>query len=293
MSTVSREQMSAFCSLVERGRALLEPPSIRFRSFVETAKRLLLERIPRQLAESKERLDRIGRWLIDPAHDLLALAGLTYVENSYTRLLAWALRPSTDPETALQRQRLWLRALGISEAQSLTEAVEPQLQVFTGEGIPDMVLRYPTFVLIVEAKTGTGEHAAPGGEQQTFAYPAAVRRKLGLGDDFAVRMILLSPQGVPPANEEATATTFVTFALCFASALEPAAFPEDVRNLLRLWLSHLLQHAAPAGIDHRQFFRELDAMTTPDDPRRNAFILRNLKAINSVLGHLQTSESDE
>ena len=36
------------------------------------------------------------------------------MENAYTRLMAWALNPATDPPTAVLRQKAWLRKLALN-----------------------------------------------------------------------------------------------------------------------------------------------------------------------------------
>jgi hypothetical protein len=52
----------------------------------------------------------VERWVEPVEHDLLAIARVVE-ENSYTELLAWALRPGTHEPSARRRQQEWLASL--------------------------------------------------------------------------------------------------------------------------------------------------------------------------------------
>lgn len=157
--------------------------------------------------------------------------------------------PGHAPGSTLQRQRAWLSSLHIREACDLDGPAEPVSRLYTDDGFPDLVLRYRHFVVVVEAKTGTGEHAAPSGLPQSLAYPPAVRRKLGLEDLIPVYLVFLTTTpDAKPANPEAIVTSYRDFASAMASALDAADLSDEVRPLLKLFLSHLLLQADRGGV---------------------------------------------
>ena len=199
------DRFKAFCEAA--GPALEcsqpKPPIQEFRSFVEAARPLLLETIRDQLGVIQEALQCLRPWLLEDRFDLLRVARLTGAEDPYTELLAWAIDPATDSAIGAACQRDWLASLGITEAMGLG-AARPMTQFATDDGIPDMVLNYPDLLVVVEAKTGTAEHATPlSGEMQTHSYPAAVRRRIGRPSDFSTTTVFLTLDGSEATNGEA------------------------------------------------------------------------------------------
>lgn len=73
-------------------------------------------------------------------------------------------------------------------------------------------IRFPTFTVVVEAKTGSEEHPPPSGELQTLAYPEAVRYRLNLHPDHQLYIVFLTPERRPAANPKAILTTYYEFA---------------------------------------------------------------------------------
>ena len=119
MPATTQQITAKFLTFVRRGREILTqragllPQVESFQQFVEAAKPLLLPRLRSSLPILIQRAKRVHRWLMD--EDVLAVAGLSNQENSYTRLVAWMLAPQTHPPTAIRRQKAWLRILGIAE----------------------------------------------------------------------------------------------------------------------------------------------------------------------------------
>ncbi len=151
------DEFRRFLSLAE---PFLRVPMHEFEAFLMQSREILLGSLPQRLQAIQPAIEKLRPWLTSSDLDLLRIAGLTHDENAYTELLAWALRPSTHPETALDRQRAWLCYLDVPGAGDLIEATEPQTQLHTKHGIPDLVLVYPSLAVVIEAKTSTLEHFA-------------------------------------------------------------------------------------------------------------------------------------
>ena len=284
------ELLERFRSFVTRSQAFLVPrqdaaPLDQFRRFIEAGKPLLLHTLPKQLAALKPRLDRLRQWLLPPQFDLLKVAHLSYDENAYTELMAWSLSADAGTDTALARHRQWLHSLGISGANELREAVKPMTQVSTDDGRPDMVLQYPSFVVVVEAKTGSEEHPTPRTNQlQTVAYPAAVRKWLGLDEAIPIHMVFLTPDRRSPANEEAIPTTYLDFAVALASVLTPSQLLEDAKSAFKLWITHLATCALPGGVDFRGLLRTLEPLLEDSEgPDAKSWMLTCLADLNRLL----------
>ena len=283
--------LDAAVPLLSRSEA---SPVAAFRDFIERARPLLLKRLPEQIAALRPKWERLRGWLIDPAHDLLRIAGLTYGEDAYTDLIAWALRPSTHPPTALRRQQAWLARLGISESEMPAEPAEPITRLFTCDGIPDLIFNFLHFVLVVEAKTGTAEHAAPSGKSQTHAYGPAALEALGRDPKTPTITVFLTPHGSDAANPDAVLTTYADFAVALALELSPEELPEEVGHSLRLLVTHFLGCAAPDGIDLVRVIDELSAAESdPDSAARERVLLANLSGVSRLIELLEWEGDDE
>lgn len=251
-----------------------------FERFLGETKRLLLRELPHKLDTMRSSAEQIQRWLIPLECDLFEIARTVNDENAYTNLIAWSLSPATHPPTALRRQQAWLSALGIPESKCITFPVEPMLRLCTDDGFPDLVLRYPTFVVVVEAKTKSEEHDAPSGRPQTEAYPHAVRRRFALECSFPLHMVFLTPTGTPAKNPEAINTTYREFAFALARELTPGELPEDVRYPYKLFFSHLIAHVDPSGVEICKVMNALaDVFASPQGTVKEGILLSNLKAV--------------
>ena len=199
---------------------------------------LLVPEIKSLLPRLADRAALADRWFI--RHDLLSVAGNRLVEDSYTELMEWALRPATHPASAQRRQRAWLTAIGLEETVCGGSACVPQTQLATDDGIPDLVLRYEDATVVVEAKTGSAEHAAPSKKPQTVAYEDSVRRTLGLGAGHRVEVVFITPDRRDAKNPKAKLTTFVDFAFALVGALETEEMPADTRAAYAMLFTHFL-----------------------------------------------------
>jgi hypothetical protein len=250
--TARVEEFRRFLSLAE---PFLRVPMHEFEGFLMQSREILLRGLPERLQEIQPSAEKLRPWLISADLDLLRIGGVTHDENAYTELLAWALRPSTHPETALDRQRTWLCYLDVPGAGDLIGATEPKTQLRTKHGIPDLVLVYPSFAVVIEAKTSTSEHFAAGsGEYQTIAYPEGVKKELSLAPELPVFMVFLTLEGTKAQNDCAIETRYVDYALGSALALDPSRFAEPYRTLFAAWFTHLIAEASP------QELRLLDAI---------------------------------
>jgi len=198
------------------------PPNIQqFLKLIQTVKPLIVRQMRESLTTCRDQVEQLAEWLTPHSPDLLSIAGLSGLEDPYTELLAWALNPPNDSALALRCQKVWLKSLGVSEAAQMTRPVTFDTQVVTDDGRPDLVLHCNElqFLVVVEAKTFSKEHLAPGGTMQTVAYPVAVRDKLGLAPDFTTYMVFLSLDGSASANEEAILTTYMDFVKTLTSEI--------------------------------------------------------------------------
>jgi len=225
------------------------PPAAEFQQFIEEAKPFLIGAVYSSLRGLAPRLALIRRWLI--THDLLSIAGFAYDEDPYTELIAWALDPATHLESAIQRQRAWLSRSPFAAELDFDLPATPRTQLVTQAGIPDMVLQYERFAVVLEAKTGTGEHRTPRGDFQTIDYPPAVKQKLGLPDSMPVRVVFLTPERREAANPNAFNTTFVDLSLALADVLEGFQLSDELRHAYAMLFTHFLTCATPLGADLR------------------------------------------
>lgn len=172
--------------------------------------------------------------------DLILVAGHRHVENSYTRLAAWALGFENASPIAQAVQRRWLARLLPALVLSGSLRVIPQLQ--TDGGVPDLILVSDELLVVVEAKTLTTEHeAAQTGRHQTEAYLDATRDTLSIDANVAGAMVFLTMNGDVAVNEAAVTATFTELALVILEVLDDypsaeAAWP--YRSLASHWLLH-------------------------------------------------------
>ncbi|MBI4704500.1 MAG: hypothetical protein HY744_25640 [Deltaproteobacteria bacterium] len=180
-------------------------------------------------------------------HDILRVAGLSYVENAYTNLIAWAFDPSTSEAAALQAQRAWLASIPGLARRSIVAPARPVPQFVTEGGVPDLLLDYGDWVLLVEAKTGSAEHATPLGGKQTIDYPKAAREALAKDSQFPVEIVLIAPELREPANPDAFSGTYVQLAVALASMLSTVPLPDELRWTYRVLVTHFVGSACPWG----------------------------------------------
>ena len=185
-------------------------------------------------------LTALRPWLTDC--DLLDR--VVSLEDSYTELISWSLRPATDPRSAEVRQRSWLASLGIDWRNATP--VEPQTRMLTEDGVPDLVLSFETHTVVVEVKTGSDEHLVPSGDFQTIAYPRAVRTKLGLSSQHPVHMVFLTPDCRAADNPEAICTSFAHFALVLAKALSEVELIDELRFAFAMLITQLATCSSPS-----------------------------------------------
>jgi hypothetical protein len=239
--------------MVGNGQELSADPDV-FRQFIDKATPFLVFDVRRSLDKIAALAALAKRWLV--SHDLLFDAGLTY-EDSYTSLMAWALRPDTHSPSAKRRQQMWLNSLGLGGEFKVRKPCLPKLWLATDDGIPDLVLQFQDGAVVVEAKTKSAEHSTPSRRMQGFAYPPAVRRKLGLGPNACVRMVFICPNRQESSNREAKSTTFVEFVLAMAKALEKEDLPMDTRAAYAMLFTHFMTYAAPSGTKLRKLIDEI------------------------------------
>jgi hypothetical protein len=276
--------MDRFGEFVARSKALvatagMDDTTVAFRRFVERAHPLLVEPMSEKLTTLRSRVSLLRPWIT--SWDLLAVAGLDYAEDPYTELVAWALHPDTRPPSAERRQRAWLDSLSLGGGIGFAVAAEPRTQLPTTDGVPDLILRYDEFVVVVEAKTGSTEHLTRGGRPQTFAYVEAVAKTLGLPSEVPVHVIYLTPDRRAAANPEAVCTSHVDFVVALAGAFEPDELPENARVAFKMLFTHFALHAVPLGYDSRALLLEQPSWLAPDIG--TAEILGHLEVIHDAI----------
>jgi hypothetical protein len=253
-----------------------------FRAFCATATPFVLDDVRQSLVRLRQIARSLNAWIVDEGDDLLRVAQVTHGEDAYTELIGWLIAPGTHRDSARRRQAAFLSSVGLDMPS--VGPVDPVTQLGTDDGIPDLVLHYPgSLVVVVEAKTGTDEHAAPSGALQTIAYEPAVRRRLGLAPDFPVCTVFLTLDGKGAANERASLTTYFRSAAAIAASIAGVELPEFKRAMFALSLSHLLEHGERRG-DPRTSIRRV--ATCPDD---DAHLAANLAALIAAVQLMETA----
>jgi len=287
MATDTQQTTTRFLTFVRRSQEVLargegpQAPEKAFEQFITAAMPLVLPRLKSSLPLLVKRAELVHRWLTP--HDILAVAGLAYAENPYIELVAWLLDPQTDPLSAMRRQEVWLRVLGLEGQIEVTNPVTPRTQFRTDDGIPDLILEYPNGVVIVEVKTFSVEHPAPSGQPQTLAYALSVRRRLALSDDTPTHVVFLTPDGHSPQNPEAIATTFTALVVALAMALPPEDVPPDLRWALSTVFTHLLNHTFLGGVDVHALLNEVIQWSSElSHPETDVMLMVRLKRIQQA-----------
>jgi hypothetical protein len=259
-----------FATFASRAAAIVQHPALgtttisrTFQQFVDGAMPLIFSDIKRLLPQIVQRANLIEPWLV--RDDLLAVAGCRFVEDAYTELMAWALKPATHPASAGQRQSAWLAALGLGQTVCADEVCEPRTQVHTEDGIPDLVMQFPHVTIGVEAKTGSAEHRTPSGKKQTVAYADSLRQALNLRPEDRLKMVLITPDGRDASNDDAVCTTYVEFVLAIASALHGCEVPTDTRAAYAMLFTHFLACATPPKSDVPGSIRQIIHWSTEPD----------------------------
>lgn len=250
VDTQHLERFRAFCEqavpALERSKP--KPPIEEFRQFVESAQPKLFESVSSKLHVIRDALQNLKPWLLHDRHDLLAVAQVTLSENPYTELVAWAIDPATNLEVATACQKAWLSTLGIDVGAC--NPVRPLTQLYTDDGIPDLVLQYSELLIVVEAKTGTDEHETPrSGQMQTVSYPSAVKRYFGKSEDFPTEIVFLTLDRSDATNAAAIRTSYFEFAVSLARTLNnlPISDDDELRPLYRLIVNHFATRTASLG----------------------------------------------
>ena len=251
----------------------------RFREFAEAAYQCVIVDLEGSANDLRAAVRPLEPWIGD--HDILALGGLTLVENSYTRFLAWALDPNTHASTALVRQQAWLACAGIDRRP--TTAVEPTPFPRTSKGIPDLVLDYKDFVVVIEAKTITDEHATPDGQSQTHAYGPAVAEALKRPPE-SVETVYLTLDRSLPENVNACRASHLESLFAIIGSIRVGELPDDVQAGFRIIVTHFAANAGRPSRDLRRAIRLLAETNAPlagfanlaSDDLRDILTLRRL-----------------
>lgn len=225
-----------FLGRVQLLKTLDTLPVTGFQKFIELAVPLAIGKLRADLEKVTPQLQKLRPWLTQ--FDILRQARIEYVEDSYTELVAWALDPGTHRASAARRQKRWLQSLKLPAA--FDSPVKPMTQFSTGDGVPDLILGYKDFTVVVEAKTQSSEHAAPSGISQTLAYSEAVRRRLELPQPHPVYIVFLTLDGRRADNPHAISTTYAAFAVSMADALGDFEMPPDLRFAYSLIITHFV-----------------------------------------------------
>jgi hypothetical protein len=286
MAPLSVAQVDAFRGFIEHARPLVEAPKTPafdlhgFRAFTEQSVPLITAGVQAKATAVKARLDLLRPWLL--THDILSVAMLTWAEDPYTELLAWALHPDTDPGSGFARQQAWLTSLGVIGTDHAFDPVIPQTQVVTDDGIPDMVLRFDEFTVVVEAKTGSQEHKTPRTKRmQTVSYPEAVRDLYGLEEAHPVHIVYLTCKRSRAENNDAILTTWIEAAVALADACRDTDLPSDVRWAFATLITHFVRCGGPTDLDAPDLLNRLTPVL--DDSADSAGLVPHLALLNE--GH--------
>ena len=231
-----------------------------FGAFIGKAEQIVINQVRHSLAAHSKQLEALCRWITPSSCDILAIAGISRFEDPYTNLIKWMLYPPGRSDLALRCQKAWLKTLNIQFEKEIEEAIEPIVQFVTDDGRADLLIHFARqrVLLIIESKVSSLEHEVPSGSTQTSAYPFAVRKKLGLPDDYRTEMVFLSPDGIQASDQSAINATFEDFVTAIAFVLSPDEMDFYLRSAYAIIISHLLAHAAPFGFDKSEALRDLE-----------------------------------
>ena len=304
---VTPETISRFNNFLKQASALTETqepraqvsPSTRdnirrsasdFESFIARAKPIVVKQVRDQLRLHREQLETVHRLVLPRSCDILHVAGLSGREDPYTYLIAWMLWPE-DPDLALRIQKAWLNKIGLTEdSEKLNQPVEPMPQFVTSDCRPDIVIHFRelSFVLIVEAKTGTKEHISSDENYQTEVYARKVRGRLKLDPNYRAEVVFLTLDREPAENEDAWPATYQDFVAAVAASLDNSV-NDSLRAAFSTVITHFLTHAMPGRIDKASALRALpgsflSTFKTPSDEE----ILKHLDTLGSLLRSFET-----
>jgi hypothetical protein len=271
--------ISAFSAFIHEAERIIvaptsAPPVAEFQQFVTAAMPLIVAEIKCLLPWLAERAALADRWYV--RHDLLSIAGSRLVENSYTELMEWALRPATHPPSAQRRQQSWLKAIGLDENICGEAACIPQTQLVTDDGIPDLVLQFERSTVVIEAKTGSLEHAAPSQKPQTIAYEESVPKTLKLTSDHKIEVVFITPDRREAKNPRAKVTTFIEFAFALASVLDDEQMPADARAAYAMLFTHFLTSPNTTSVPVREVIDSILAWSKQPDWSADEKVLRRM-----------------
>lgn len=268
---MNRDLESRFLEFVRAADAILRartpPPSDdRVAAFVNLCKAgqvAVLEPIRRELGELKRRLRPLRDLYSQPQADLLAVAKLTYAEDPYTELVAWALDPRCDRQRGHLTQKTWLESLGIVCDEPFVAAI-PETQVYIDQEIPDLLLNYEKVLVVVEAKTGTTEHTTVTGRYQTQSYPEAARKYYGLPDSHPTQVVYLTVDRSPAKEPKAKCTSYLQFASVLAEVAASGDLTPSDAWAFRMIATHFAFRAVPDSVTVGFVKQLLKAENLPD-----------------------------
>lgn len=253
----------------------------RFRAFAQRAEAIAIGRMRERLPAIRAAALEVTRWLTP--HDLLAVSGRSRFEDPYTELLAWSLAAGADDATNLTIQRAWLRRMGFARrAREIDQATTPETQLGTDDGFIDLVLQYPQFSVVVEAKTDTSEHTTPLGRHQTLSYPAAFRRLRRLPPDHPVEVVFLTVDGSEAANDKAVLATWKDCALAIVDVLAACDLDHHLSGALAMLATHYLSDAGRRGTNLAQTIRDCATLLDGTSEVDTTVVLRELESLTVV-----------
>jgi hypothetical protein len=249
--SISGAKLLQFQRFAEQAEGLhLRKQSSTFAEFAPRARRMVIEFLRHRLEENRSELEALCRWTVEDRSDILWQAGLRGNERHCTNLVGWMLSPPGETELALKCQRAWLQALKLGpEVRSIRRAATPSFEDHTEDGRPDLTFHYPDakFLVVVEAKVGSEEHATPSGLAQTSAYLASVRKRLDLGPSYLGAMIFLTRDGRQGLNPEAIPSTYEGLVVALYPVLGAAKLSDDLRWAYKVAITHLLRVTSREG----------------------------------------------
>jgi hypothetical protein len=145
------------------------------------------------------------------------------------------------------------------------------------DGNPDLILSFPNWVIVVEAKTGTLEHATPSGKMQTEAYEAAVRSAMSLAPEVRVDVVYLTLARSQPHSRLAIPASYLEIAFALAEGLDRVEMEPPLRHSYALLISHFATVGLPSNLSIRTLAPQ--AQTWTDSAARQAACQKHLRAL--------------
>lgn len=214
----------------------------RFQRLFDEYSALLLKELPGKLKRFDLFLDEYANWRRDyyasnkataPGFNPLDLFNVKFDELTHSNVLAWLLDPYGSHHQGNLFFSFFLSYFGYN-INYATWDYKVEREYSGSESIVDILIYGKNFIFYVENKTLSPE----GSEQTHREYRDLMRLANSLRIEKSIFPIFLSPDGMPPANENWRSISYYELARAFDRSLNEVK-SDYVRSFVKSWLSTL------------------------------------------------------